>query len=670
MVFFSFARKECEMYAGGLTSFDFNTEEEKATIEEVYNNALQCLSREDRDLPAVEKMLPMLQRGIGVHHSGLLPILKELIEILFQEQLVKVLFATETFAMGLNMPAKTVVFTDLKKFDGEETRLLESGEYIQMSGRAGRRGKDDRGLVILMLSEGIEEEKCKAMVAGKPSPLNSSFKLSYYTMLNMLRRLEGSTQNMEHVIQNSFQQFQHERAIPSIERKLKEIESKADAAGREGDEAILRFSELRRFLVDLDAQMRSIIMQPHHCLQFLKPGRIISIKDGKVNWGYAVVVNAIRNPGGGVQGKPEASFASYICDCLLACDSASVAVGAPRPASKDKNGGYIAAEMLIVPIGLQLIRSMSTLRISIPPDLRSSDNRRGVLLQLQELERRHLEAEGVRALGGPLPILDPIEDMGIEDESLFEVAKKIQEAEKELLSNPVFKAEKEASRFDSFAQRAALLEEADRLRSQLKSSQIHEFRSEAKSRKDVLRKLGHIDENEVVLLKGRAACEIDAADELVATELLFNGTLIKMDKHELVALVSCLVPAEKSEEIIKLTTKMAEPLAQLQETARFVAEVSKECKLPVVTDDYVASFRPTLMDITYSWSRGASFRDISLMTDIYEGSIIRAMRRLDELMQQLTTAAKVVGDEKLALHIEESNLTIRRDLIFAASLYI
>lgn len=187
VVFFSFARKECEMYAGGLAAFDFNNEEEKSAIQEVYNNALQCLSSEDRDLPAVEKMLPMLQRGIGVHHSGLLPILKELIEILFQEQLVKVLFATETFAMGLNMPAKTVVFTNLEKFDGQEMRYLESGEYIQMSGRAGRRGKDDRGLVIMMLTEGMDEEKCKAMVAGRPSPLNSSFKLSYYTMLNMLR---------------------------------------------------------------------------------------------------------------------------------------------------------------------------------------------------------------------------------------------------------------------------------------------------------------------------------------------------------------------------------------------------------------------------------------------------------------------------------------------------
>ena len=86
-------------------------------------------------------MLPMLERGIGIHHGGLLPILKEVIEILFQEGLIKALFATETFAMGLNMPARTVVFSSAKKFDGKDTRYISSGEYIQMSGRAGRRGK-------------------------------------------------------------------------------------------------------------------------------------------------------------------------------------------------------------------------------------------------------------------------------------------------------------------------------------------------------------------------------------------------------------------------------------------------------------------------------------------------------------------------------------------------
>ena len=93
----------------------------------------------DKELPQIKNILPLLRRGIGIHHSGLLPILKEIIEILFQEGLLKVLFATETFSIGLNMPAKTVVFTSVRKWDGKGFRWVSGGEYIQMSGRAGRR---------------------------------------------------------------------------------------------------------------------------------------------------------------------------------------------------------------------------------------------------------------------------------------------------------------------------------------------------------------------------------------------------------------------------------------------------------------------------------------------------------------------------------------------------
>ena len=96
----------------------------------------------------MKSVLPLLVRGVGIHHGGLLPIIKETIEILFQEGLLKILFATETFAMGINMPAKTCIFTSLRKYDGSEYRMITSGEYIQMSGRAGRRNKDAKGIVI------------------------------------------------------------------------------------------------------------------------------------------------------------------------------------------------------------------------------------------------------------------------------------------------------------------------------------------------------------------------------------------------------------------------------------------------------------------------------------------------------------------------------------------
>lgn len=93
-------------------------------VEEVFKNATDSLSDDDKKLPQVEHMLPLLKKGIGIHHSGLLPIIKEVIEILFQEGLVKALFSTETFSMGLNMPARTVVFTQIQKFDGTNFRTV------------------------------------------------------------------------------------------------------------------------------------------------------------------------------------------------------------------------------------------------------------------------------------------------------------------------------------------------------------------------------------------------------------------------------------------------------------------------------------------------------------------------------------------------------------------
>ena len=104
----------------------------------------------DRQLPQVMQLTEMLKRGIGVHHSGVLPLLKEVVEMLFARGFVKLLFATETFAMGVNMPARTVVFDSIRKHDGKEFRTLLPAEYIQMAGRAGRRGLDTTGTVIIL----------------------------------------------------------------------------------------------------------------------------------------------------------------------------------------------------------------------------------------------------------------------------------------------------------------------------------------------------------------------------------------------------------------------------------------------------------------------------------------------------------------------------------------
>lgn len=162
-------------------------------------------------------MLPLLKRGIGIHHGGLLPIVKEVIELLFQEGLLKVLFTTETFSMGINMPAKTVVFTSIEKFDGEEFRWVTGGEYIQMSGRAGRRGLDDRGIAILMANKKLEPEVAKSILKGQSDALYSSFHLGYNMLLNMMR---VEDLRPEDIIMQSFHQFQNERVLPDIKHKL------------------------------------------------------------------------------------------------------------------------------------------------------------------------------------------------------------------------------------------------------------------------------------------------------------------------------------------------------------------------------------------------------------------------------------------------------------------
>src|SRR5690606_32082639 len=230
---FSFSKRSCEKLALNISQLDFNNDEEKETIEYIFNNAIDTLSEEDKQLKQVTSILPLLKRGIAIHHSGLLPLLKEVIEILFQMSLIKCLFATETFSIGLNMPAKTVVFTSVRKFDGKDFRWITSGEYIQMSGRAGRRGLDDRGIVILMVDERMEPSVAKDMVKGQADKLNSSFHIGYNMLLNTLR-VEGM--DPERILRNSFHQYQNDKILPELKQKLEELEKEYESIKVENDE--------------------------------------------------------------------------------------------------------------------------------------------------------------------------------------------------------------------------------------------------------------------------------------------------------------------------------------------------------------------------------------------------------------------------------------------------
>ncbi|XP_027919030.1 DExH-box ATP-dependent RNA helicase DExH10 [Vigna unguiculata] len=648
VIIFSFSRRECEQHAMSMSKLDFNTPEEKETVEQVFRNAVLCLNEEDRCLPAIELMLPLLQRGIAVHHSGLLPVIKELVELLFQEGLVKALFATETFAMGLNMPAKTVVFTAVKKWDGDSHRYIGSGEYIQMSGRAGRRGKDERGICIIMIDEQMEMNNLKDMVLGKPAPLVSTFRLSYYSILNLMSRAEGQF-TAEHVIRNSFHQFQYEKALPDIEKRVSKLEQEVTLLDASGEAEVSEYHKLKLEIAQLEKKMMAKIIRPEIILYFLVPGRLVKIREGGTDWGWGVVVNVVKKPSGG----------GYIVDTLLHCSPCSTENNSrpkpcpPRPGEK--------GEMHVVPVQLPLISTLGKLRVSIPSDLRPLEARQSVLLAVQELVNR---------FPGGLPKLNPVKDMDVRDSEIVELVNQIEEIEKKMFAHPMHKRQ-DVDQIKCFERKAEANHEIQQLKTKMRDSQLQKFREELKNRSRVLKKLGHIDADGVVQLKGRAACLVDTGDELLVTELMFNGTFNDLDHHQVAALASCFIPGDKSNEQIQLRTELAKPLQQLQDSARRIAEIQHECKLDINVDECVEStVRPYLMDVIYSWSKGVNFAEIIQMTDIFEGSIIRSARRLDEFLNQLRAAANAVGEADLEKKFAAASESLRRGIMFANSLYL
>uniref|UniRef100_A0A5B6ZSD7 RNA helicase n=1 Tax=Davidia involucrata TaxID=16924 RepID=A0A5B6ZSD7_DAVIN len=662
VIVFSFRRRECEQHAMSMSKLDFNTKDEKDVVEQVFQNAVLCLNEEDRNLPAIELMLPLLQRGIAVHHSGLLPIIKESVELLFQEGLVKALFATETFAMGLNMPAKTVVFTSVKKWDGDSHRYIVSGEYIQMSGRAGRRGKDERGICIIMIDEQIEMNSLKDMVLGKPAPLVSTFRLSYYSILNLMSRAEGQF-TAEHVIKNSFHQFQYEKALPDIGKKVSKLEEEAAMLDASGEAEVAEYHKLKLDIAQLEKKIMAEITKPERVLNFLLPGRLVKVQEGGTDWGWGVVVNVVKNPPVALGTLPPALSSSrgtsYIVDTLLHCSIGSSENGSrakPCPTRPGEKG-----EMSVVPVQLPLISALSKLRISVPSDLRPVEARQGILLAIKELGKRFPQG---------LPKLNPVKDMGIEDPEFVELVNQIEELEQKLFAHPLHKSQDE-HQIRCFQRKAEVNHEIQQLKSKMRDSQLQKFRDELKNRSRVLKKLGHIDADGVVQLKGRAACLIDTGDELLVTELMFNGFFNDLDHHQIAALASCFIPGDRSSEQIHLRAELAKPLQQLQDSARRIAEIQHECKLEVNVDEYVeAAVRPYLMDAIYCWSKGASFAEVIQMTDIFEGSIIRLARRLDEFLNQLRAAAHAVGEVDLENKFAAASESLRRGIMFANSLYL
>jgi superfamily II RNA helicase len=219
-LFFVMSRKNCEIYAAKVAGSLIDPSD-SAKVKHIIDFHLHRYKDSVQVSQQYFTLTELIQRGIGFHHSGLLPLLKEIVEILFSKGLIKVLFATETFAVGLNMPTKSVVFTSYRKFDdeSEKMRIFSTDEYIQMAGRAGRRGKDTKGYVFYLPDRYPEYiDDVKKMMCGSKTKLQSRMKFDYDFIL---KTIQSNNLNWMKLVQQSYYYEQVRKIVLEIEKDKK-----------------------------------------------------------------------------------------------------------------------------------------------------------------------------------------------------------------------------------------------------------------------------------------------------------------------------------------------------------------------------------------------------------------------------------------------------------------
>ena len=294
---FIFSRAGCDGAVSQCVAADITltSPEQQQTIRAYIAEATAHLDTRDLHTLGYYEWRDGLIRGIAAHHAGLLPLFKEVVEALFTQGLVKLVFATETLALGINMPARTVILEKLTKYNGESHVDITAGEYTQLTGRAGRRGIDVEGHAVVMWRPGLSPEHVATLASTRTYPLNSSFRPTYNMAANLIASY--GAERTRKILESSFAQFQADKSVVGIASRVRKNENALEGyreamACHLGDFA--EYVQLSRQIKELEKKASksnelNARSQAHHSIQQLLPGDIIHIPHGRSR-GYAVVV--------------------------------------------------------------------------------------------------------------------------------------------------------------------------------------------------------------------------------------------------------------------------------------------------------------------------------------------------------------------------------------------
>ncbi len=279
-----------------------NTPSEAAEVRAIVEERTAIIPDEDLHILGYHEWIEALQRGIAAHHAGMLPTFKEVVEELFTRGLVKAVFATETLALGINMPARTVVLERLVKWNGEAHVDVTPGEYTQLTGRAGRRGIDVEGHAVVLWTQGLDPGSVAGLASTRTYPLRSSFRPSYNMAVNLVGQVGRDRARV--LLESSFAQFQADRAVVGLARQIQKNDEALDGyreamACHLGD--FEEYAALRRKLSDVEAESARSASALRKAaaaasLEKLKPGDVVRIPGGR-RAGLAIVLDPGLQPG-------------------------------------------------------------------------------------------------------------------------------------------------------------------------------------------------------------------------------------------------------------------------------------------------------------------------------------------------------------------------------------
>eukprot|EP00057_Strongylocentrotus_purpuratus_P022189 XP_011676663.1 PREDICTED: helicase SKI2W [Strongylocentrotus purpuratus] len=678
IVCFTFSKKRCNDNSSQLSNLDLTTSSEKSEITVFIKKCVDRLKGSDKKLPQVVHLSGLLKHGIGVHHSGILPILKEVVEMLFQRGLVKLLFATETFAMGVNMPARTVLFDSIKKFDGTNKRHLHPGEYIQMAGRAGRRGLDTTGMVIILCKGDVPETSdLHYMMKGRPTKLESQFRLTYSMILNLLRVEELRVEDM---MKRSFSEFttrkdadKHRQLIKDLQQQVKQIR----------DIDCYMCSDLEPYystcktLNELRRETQKIVLSHPAGVKSLVPGRVIIIRNKRYRKN---TLGAVLSTSGASKDRKVKTL--ILCNPQSNKDSSSnsgetgdeadlhvppiIKESFWRPEGEPSHivEDFIADDVVgitIVTMKLDANKIVENFNKRQIPRFRNDPPGQSAVSATQELLRL------TEANPDSLDTLDPVKDLSIREMDLVEKFINRAYVEKTVDQFNCILCFNFQQHYANMCHKMKLLEDMRHYRYLLSDRSLL-LLPEYHQRIQVLKELNHIDKTNTIQLKGRVACEI-SNHELLITELVFQNILSLYPPNEIAALLSCMVFQERRCSEPELTKELNYGVKRIQEEALRIGTLQHRCGVQMPAEDYVEQYRFGLTQVVYEWANGMEFSEIIGLTDVTEGIIVRTIQRLDEVCRDVRNAARIVGDPILFSKMEEASQLIKRDIVFTASLY-